>query len=147
MPVGPNTAFLLLILGMLAIYCEFIWPGRIVPGVLGSAAALAGAYFLFRHPLHLLGLIILAAGVVLLTTEALAGPYYIFGLLGTIALAAGFALLFPGPRRLTPALEIPVSACFGAVTTLLASLAKRARRNKRSDVTGPTSRNFFSNST
>lgn len=129
--MGPNAAFLVLIAGMLGIYHECIRPGRIFPGVAGAAIALAGAYFLFRPPLQLPGLIALIAGVVFLVSEALAGPYYILGALGTVALTAGFAFLLPSPRRLTPALAIPISMLFGALSTVLGSIAKRARRNKR----------------
>lgn len=134
--MGPNAAFLLLIFGLLAIYCELIWPGHVMPAVLGAAAALTGAYFLFRGPLQAAGLVLLSVGIVLLIGEALAGPYFLLGTLGTIALTAGFALLSPSPRRIAPALAIPVSAIFGAISTLLASIAKRARRNKWSGVDG-----------
>ena len=137
MPVQPNTAFLLLIFGLLAIYCEFIWPGRVIPGVLGAAAALAGAYFLFRGDLQTSGLMLLTIGILLLAAEALWGPYFLLGTLGAIALTAGFSLVFPASHRIVPALVIPISAIFGAITAFLASAAKRARRNKWSDITGP----------
>jgi membrane-bound serine protease (ClpP class) len=133
-PVTPNAAFLLLISGLLALYCELIWPGRIVPGVLGAAAALAGAWFLFRPPFHPAGLTLLAAAAVLLACEALTGPPFLPGILGTLALAAGFVLLLPPPRTLAPAAALPISVLFGAVSTLLARTAKRARRNKTSDL-------------
>jgi membrane-bound serine protease (ClpP class) len=128
--VGPNGAFLLLIFGLLGVYCELIWPGRVIPGVLGAATALAGAYFLFREPLQMAGLVFLGMGGLLLIAEALAAPYFLLGSLGTIALTAGFVMLLPDSRRIAPGLAIPVSALFGALTTLLASIAKRARRNK-----------------
>jgi membrane-bound serine protease (ClpP class) len=134
--VGPNGAFLLLIFGLLSVYCELIWPGRILPGVVGAAVALTGAYFLFRGPVQITGLALLGIGVLLLVTEALAAPYFLLGTLGTMALTAGFALLFPGPRRIAPGLAVPVSVLFGALTTLLAALAKRARRNKRAAANG-----------
>jgi membrane-bound serine protease (ClpP class) len=132
--VGPNAAFLLLIFGVLGIYCEFIWPGRVIPGVAGAAAALAGAFFLFRGPLQVSGLVLLAAGIVLLAAETLAGPYYLLGSFGSIALTAGFALLLSSPRRLSMILAIPMAAVLGGVTTFLAAAAKRARRNKWSDI-------------
>ena len=135
--MGPNGAFLLLVFGLLGVYCEFIWPGRVIPGVLGAAMALAGAYFLFRGPLQIAGLALLGIGVVLLIAEALAAPYFLLGTLGSIALTAVFALLLPDARRIAPGLAIPVSALFGALTTLLASFAKRARRNKWSSAMGP----------
>jgi membrane-bound serine protease (ClpP class) len=135
--VGPNGAFLLLIFGLLGVYCEFIWPGRIVPGVVGAALAVAGAYFLFRGSLQITGVVLLGIGVLLLVTEALGAPYFLLGALGTVALTAGFGLLLPGSRRIAPGLAVPVSLLFGVLTTLLGSIAKRARRNKRAGAKGP----------
>lgn len=134
--MGPNAAFLFLVFGLLGIYCELIWPGRVVPGALGAAAALAGAYFLFRGPLETGGVVLLGVGIVLLAGEALGGPYFLLGTAGAIALTTGFILVFPGSRRIAPGLAIPISAVFGVITALLASAAKRARRNKWSDITG-----------
>jgi len=135
--VSPNGAFLLLVFGLLGIYCELIWPGRVLPGVLGAAAVLAAAYFLVHESLQWTGLVLLAGATLLLLSEALGGPFFVLGFLGTIALTAGFVLLLPDSRRINPEIAIPVSVAFGTVTTLLASVAKRARRNKWSGTDGP----------
>ena len=132
--MGSNAAFLLLISGLVAIYCEFLRPGLVVPGVLGAGAASAGACFLFRGPLEVYAVVLLGAGAVLLAVEIFRGPYLVFGLLGTVALTFGFADLFTGSRRISPALAIPVSALFGISSAWLAALAKRARRAKWSGV-------------
>ena len=132
--MSPNAAFLLFISGLLALYCEFIRPGLIAPGVLGAAAALAGAWFLFRPPFYPGGLALVAAAAVLLLFEALAGPPFLLGVVATLALAVGFTLLLPPPRTLLPGVALPVSLVFGAVSMLLARAAKRARRNKTSDL-------------
>lgn len=129
--MGPDAAFLLLIAGLLAVYCELLRPGLIVPGVLGAAAAFAGAYLLFREPLQAGGVALLGGGAVLLIAEIFAGPYLAAGLLGALAITVGFTDLLAGPRRIAPGLAIPVSALFGVVTAVLGGLAKRARRAKR----------------
>lgn len=134
--MGPNTAFVLLVLGMLGVYAELVWPGRFVPGIVGVASVLTGAFFLFRPPLNLQGLALLAVAAALLIAEARWGPYFLFGSLGTIALVLGFYLLPHAPRRIRPALAIPVALVFGACSLWLATGAKRARRNKRSDLEG-----------
>lgn len=133
--MGPNTAFVVLIFGLLGVYAELVWPGRLVPGITGVAGALTGAYFLFRTPPTAAGLALLVLATALLIAEALRGPYFLFGSLGAIALAAGFYFLFAPPRRILPVLCIPVSLLFGGLTALLAVGTKRARRNKWSDVT------------
>lgn len=135
--MGPKTAFVLLIFGLFGIYAELIRPGRVAPGVAGAAAAIAGGYFLFRGPLHPVGLVLLAAGAALLVAEACWGSYLIFGGLGAAALIAGFYLLLPPSARLAPALEIPLSTSFGMASAFLAAAAKRARRNKREDLDRP----------
>lgn len=137
MLAGPNTAFVLLIFGLLAIYAEFIWIGRVLPGIAGAAAVVTGSYFLFRPPLDTAGLVLLGFGVLSFILEACCGPYLVFGALGVVAVTAGFSLVLPAPHRLAPALAIPLSAVFGLLSALLAAAAKRARRNKWSDLERP----------
>jgi membrane-bound serine protease (ClpP class) len=134
MRVGPNAAFLILIFGILSIYGEFMRPGRLLPGLLGSVMAITGAFWLWRNSPAILGVLLITFAVLLFIAEALWDTYFIAGILGTISLVPGFSLLFPPARRIAPSVAIPVSIVFGALTTLLAWEAKRARRNKRADL-------------
>jgi membrane-bound serine protease (ClpP class) len=134
MIVGPNTGFLLLILGIFSIYAEFLRPGRLVPGLLGSIMAVTGAYWLWRNSPLAPGLLFIALAVLLLFAEALSELRFIPGILGTISLLAGFLMLFPSERRIAPMLTISMSIVFGGLTTFLAFESRRARRNKRSDL-------------
>lgn len=134
MRAGPNTAFLLLIIGVLLIYGEFLRPGRLVPGLLGSILAVTGAYWLWGNSPVVPGVLLIALSVLLLAIEAFLEAHFIAGILGTTSFTAGFYLLFPSDRRISPILAIPVSIVFGGVTTFLAFEAKRARQNKRSDI-------------
>jgi membrane-bound serine protease (ClpP class) len=131
---GPNAACVLVVAGILGIYAECIWPGRILPGVLGSAALIAGAYWFYRlSPAHL-GLGLIAGAVALFGAEAFWDAYFLFGICATGALAAGLALLFDPPHRIFLALAIASAVILGTITIFLAQAAKRARRNKSSDV-------------
>jgi membrane-bound serine protease (ClpP class) len=134
MRVGQNTAFLLLIFGVLSMYGEFLRPGRLVPGLLGSIMAITGAYWLWRNSPLAPGILVITLAVLSLIAEALWDGHFVPGILGTILLLAGFWMLFPSERRIAPTLAIPVSLVFGGTTTFLAFEAKRARRNKRSDL-------------
>jgi membrane-bound serine protease (ClpP class) len=134
MRVGPNVAFLILIVGLLLVYVELLRPGRLVPGLLGSLMAVAGSYSLWRNSPLTPGMLLLILAAVLLISETLWGTHFIPGLLGTLSLAGGFFLLFPPERRIAPGLAIPISIVFGVISTFLAFDAKRARRNKRSDL-------------
>lgn len=126
----PSHAFVLLILGVLAIYCEFIRPGRIFPILAGSALAVIGSYFLWRNSPTRIGLVLAGVALALFAAEALSAIDLVFGILGVISLTAASRLLFDNPHRIPAALGVPVSLLFGAITVFLSRVAKRARRNK-----------------
>jgi membrane-bound serine protease (ClpP class) len=134
MRVGPNVAFSILMVGLLLVYVEFLRPGRLLPGLFGSVMAVAGSYWLWRNAPLTPGILLLILAAVLLISETLWSAHFIPGLLGTLTTAAGFFLLFPPERRIALGLAIPISIVFGVTTTFLAFEAKRARRNKRSDL-------------
>jgi membrane-bound serine protease (ClpP class) len=138
-PIGPNTAFVLMMFGFLGIYTELLWPGyrlaRIVgPGVLGLGAALTGGYFLWLHSPSRLGLEFLGAAAVLFAVDAIVSSYFAAGVAGTAALAIGFWKLFDDPPGINAAFVFPLCAVFGAATMVLSHSAKKARRNKRIDI-------------
>lgn len=132
--MGPNAAFLMLMFGVLLIYGEFLRPGRLLPGLLGSVMATTGAYWLCCNSPAVPGVLLVILGVLFLIAEALWDTHLIAGILGTISLLAGFSLLLPHAQRIAPSLDVPICIVFGAVTTFLAFEGKRARRNKRSDL-------------
>jgi len=136
LPTSPNAAFALTIFGVLGIYCEFVWPGRIIPGFLGLAAALAGAFCLWRHSPTAAGLGLLGGALILFVLDAAVETFHIAGTLGTVALAAGFWKLFDKPPLISAGLAFSLSLVLGGVTILLNRGARRARRNKRADLTG-----------
>jgi membrane-bound serine protease (ClpP class) len=131
---GPNAACVLVIAGILGIYLECIRPGRVLPGVVGAAVLILGAYSLDRLSPQPLGLALLAISVALFAAEAIWDSYLLFGICAAAALAAGFRLLFEEPPRISLLLAIAAAAVLGAANIFLASAAKRARRNKRADV-------------
>lgn len=47
--MDPNVALVVLILGALLIYVEFIFPGRVIPGVIGGLLAMLGLSRLSTH--------------------------------------------------------------------------------------------------
>ena len=138
--IGPNTAFVLTIFGLLGVYAELVWPGyrvaRLIgPGVLGLGVALTGAYFLWWYTPSPQGLAWLAAAVALFLVDAFVNSYFTASVAATAALAMGFWRLFDSPPVIQPLLAFPLCAVFGTLTALLSDSAKRARRNKRVDIT------------
>ncbi len=119
---------------MCAIYIEFLRPGRIYAGVLGTGALVWAGYSLYRNSPSALGLALIGSAAVLFLIEALLPVFGIAGLAGTAVLATGACKLFLQPPWIVPSIGIPLSIVFGMLTTLLAYTAKRARHNKRSDL-------------
>ncbi|MGH9608327.1 MAG: NfeD family protein, partial [Bryobacteraceae bacterium] len=66
---GSNAACILVSAGILGIYAECSRPGKILPGVLGAAALIAGAYWLDRLFPQPLGLALIAVSVLLFAAE------------------------------------------------------------------------------
>jgi membrane-bound ClpP family serine protease len=131
---GPNVSFVLVIFGLLAIYWEFLRPGRIYPGTLGAATTLLGAYFLWRLSPTASGLKLLAAAVIFFVAEACWNTRCLAGMAATAALILGSSKLLAGPRHIALYLAVPLGLVFGAVTIWLSAAAKRATRNKRADL-------------
>ena len=129
--MGPNTAFCLVIFGLLGVYCEFIWPGRVLPGICGAAAAATGGYHLWRAVPSALGLELLALAAACFLLDAFIHTYLIAGTVATVALTFGFLRLIPGEHGIRPFWAIPWCLAFGAITMFLNWSARRARRNKQ----------------
>jgi membrane-bound serine protease (ClpP class) len=122
------------LLGVLAIYAEFIRPGRIMPGVLGAAALVWGCYSLWQHQPSGAGILWIVVAAALFVAESLWNTYFFAGALGTACLALGASKLFDRGPGIEVAIAIPASVVFGTVTTFLGAAAKRARQNKWSDL-------------
>lgn len=132
--IGPDAAFVLALGGILLIYLEFIRPGGVIPGTLGAAATLSGAYLLSHHsPTHL-GLALLAASIILFVADAILETNSALGLAAAACLTAGSLVLFRPPLRFPPVFAVPICVCFSSVTLFLSYAARLARRNKRSNL-------------
>ena len=91
---NPNLAVLLGMIGLLGLYLEFSNPGLLIPGILGGIALLLAAFGLNFLPVSLLGVLLLLAGIGLLTAEALTPSFGIMGLSGAVALMIGLLFFF-----------------------------------------------------
>lgn len=105
-----------------------------MPGLLGAAALVCGSYFLSRHSPLTAGLLFITLATALLIVEAVYRTYCLAGAVGTAFLAVGACKLFDPAPGITAGVAIPVSIVVGGVTMFLGSAAKRAKRNKRSDL-------------
>src|SRR6516225_2000966 len=97
----PNVAFILLTVGIYGLIFEFMSPGMVAPGVVGTICLLLGLYALNLLPINYAGLALMLVGIVLLTIEAF-NPTVVIGLGGIVAFVLGAVMLFrieaPGYR-------------------------------------------------
>lgn len=125
----PNLAFVLLILGVLGLYLEFLSPGLILPGVLGSLLALLGLTALAVLPINWLGAALIVLALTLFILETQFTSHGILGVGGAVAMVFGALMLVDGPPEfrinLTTALGVGVP--FAAIAVFLATLVIRAR--------------------
>lgn len=129
-----NIAFLLIVGGVLLVYCELIWLGKLIFGVTGGLLMILGTALLWRLPHSGLGLALIGAAIVIFGLEARFRTHYLAGIAGSIFWAIGFWKLCPAPDEILPQVVFPVTVLFGGVSTFLLGVAKRARANKRADL-------------
>ncbi len=103
---NPNLAFLLFVLGAIALLVELISPGFIGPGVVG-VIALALAFLGFGNlPVNWIAVGLLLFSMVLFYLETVQPGISVFGIGGAVCLVLGGILLFGG-RFSTPDIPEP----------------------------------------
>lgn len=129
----PNIALLLVILGALGIYAEFVSPGLFAPGVLGAILVLLGLTALSVFPIDWLGAGLMIMGLIFFVLEAKYPTHGILTVGGAIGLALGAVMLVDTnvpEMRIHWSTAIALAVPFALITTFLFSIALRARRNK-----------------
>jgi membrane-bound serine protease (ClpP class) len=129
----PNIALLLLVLGALGIYLEFSSPGLVAPGVAGAILALLGLTALSMFPIDWLGAALMILGLSFFVLEAKFATHGILTTGGAIALALGAVMLIDTnipELRIRWSTAVGLTIPFALITSLLLTIAVRARRNK-----------------
>ena len=128
----PNIAFVLLILGALGIYLEYLSPGLIFPGVAGGILLLLGLSALSVLPINWTGAALLLLSFAFFVLEIKFASHGILGIGGVVAMILGSLLLINGPpeMRIRVSTAFTVSLPFAAITLFLVSLVVRARAQK-----------------
>jgi membrane-bound serine protease (ClpP class) len=126
----PNVAFILLTVGIYGLIFEFMSPGAVGPGVVGTICLLVGLYALNLLPINYAGLALMLVGIALLAVEAF-NPTVVIGLGGIIAFVLGAVMLFrveaPGYGLSWPVIAVVAAMLTGLVFVVLGSVW-RARR-------------------
>jgi membrane-bound serine protease (ClpP class) len=126
----PNVAFILLMVGVYGLIFEFMSPGAVAPGVIGTICLLLGFYALNLLPINYAGLALMLVGITLLTIEAF-NPTVVIGLGGLIAFLLGAVMLIrveaPGYRLSWSVIGFVAAMFTGFVLVVFGSL-RRARK-------------------
>jgi membrane-bound serine protease (ClpP class) len=131
--MDPNISFLILMIGLAAIYAEFNHPGAIIPGVVGIIFVVLAVFALNLLPLRFAGVALLLTAFILFALEAKFATHGALGIGGIAVMILGALLLVDGPipqMRIRPITAVAVSISFGLLTIFLVNIAVRARRGK-----------------
>jgi membrane-bound serine protease (ClpP class) len=131
--MDPNLAFLLLVIGALALYVEFNHPGAVIPGTIGVIFILLAVFALNLLPTRFAAIALILGAFALFAAEAKFASHGVLTVGGIILLTLGGLLLVDAPipqMRVHLITALAVSIPFGIITAFLMSIAIRARRNK-----------------
>ncbi len=131
--MDPDVAFILLAIGLLALYVEFNHPGAVVPGTVGMVFILLAAFALNLLPVRFAALALIAGSFALFALEAKFVTHGVLTTGGIVLLTLGGLLLIDAPipeMRVHLLTALAVSAPLGVITAFLMTIALKARRNK-----------------
>lgn len=129
----PNMALILLVIGAVLIYVEFVHPGMVLPGVFGAVLLLVALSALSVLPINWLGAGLLILALTMFVLEAKFVTHGILTAGGAACMILGAVLLVDSPLpelRIHLSTAISVALPFAIITAFLLSLAVRARANK-----------------
>jgi membrane-bound serine protease (ClpP class) len=129
--MDPNIAFLLLVLGGLAIFAEFNHPGAVIPGVVGVIAIVLALFALNFLPTRCASLALLLVAFALFALEAKFASHGVLAIGGIVSMVIGALFLVDGPipqMRVNIVTAIAVSIPIGVIAVFLTTLVLRARR-------------------
>jgi membrane-bound serine protease (ClpP class) len=131
--MAPDLAFLLLAIGILALYIEFNHPGAVIPGTVGAVFILVAAFALNLLPTRFAALGLILGAFALFAAEAKFVSHGVLTAGGIVLLTLGGLLLVDAPipeMRVHLPTALAVSVPLGIITAFLMSIALKARRNK-----------------
>ena len=98
---NPNVAFLLLVIGTIGLFIEFLAPGLFAPGIIGGLCLVMAFVAFGNLPVNWVGLALIAFALGLIFAELQSPGVSFFGAGGVVSFVLGSVLLFggftPGP--------------------------------------------------
>ena len=126
----PELVLLLLGIGMMGLYVELTHPGLVFPGVVGVLCLLLFALAFQYLPMNVVGLLVVALGLVLFVLELKIASHGLLTIGGIACLLVGLMMVFP---RDVPALRVswsftvPLALAMGGSMAVVLWLVTRAR--------------------
>src|SRR4051812_47556734 len=120
--MDPNMAFVILAIGLLALYVEFNNPGAVVPGVVGFFFVVLAIFALNILPIRYSALALIVLGFVFFALEAKFTSHGALAIAGIASLTIGALLLVDGPipqMRVHLWTALAVSLPLGLITVFL----------------------------
>ena len=131
--MDPNIAFILLTIGVLALYAEFNHPGAVLPGTVGVVAILLAVFAMNLMPVRFAAVILILASFALFALEAKFATHGVLGIGGIATMVIGGLLLVDAPipeLRVHLGTAAAISIPLGIITVFLMRIAIKARANK-----------------
>jgi len=134
---NPNVAFILMLLGVYGLLFEFLNPGAVAPGLVGTLSLLVALYALNLLPINYAGAALVLLGIGLMVAEAHIGSLGLIGVAGVVAFVIGAILMFPSEvPGSTLSLPLLAAAAVASAVFFLLILAMLLRSRRRAVVTG-----------
>ena len=133
----PNVAFILMLIGVYGLIFEFLNPGAVAPGLVGSISLLVALYALNLLPINYAGAALVLLGIGLMVAEAHIGSFGVIGVGGIVAFVIGAIMMFPsGAPGFTLSLSVVAAATATTAALFLLVLTMLLRSRRRPVVTG-----------
>jgi membrane-bound serine protease (ClpP class) len=129
---NPSIAYILILVGAYALLFEFMNPGLVLPGVVGTIAIVMALYGLHLLPVNYAGLALIFLGIAFMVAEAFFPAYGSLGIGGLVAFVVGSVMLIEDTEL--PGFEIPYALIGGVAVAsagfllLLFGMLARSRR-------------------
>jgi membrane-bound serine protease (ClpP class) len=131
--MDPNVAFVIMAIGLLALYVEFNHPGAVLPGVVGGIFIILAVFSFNLLPTRYAALALILAAFVMFALEAKFTAHGVLTVGGIISMIIGALLLVDAPipeMRVHLITALSVSIPVGLITVFLITIGLRARRRK-----------------